>query len=286
MVATYANDHLDPDIVNGVCTEPTGECYGQIWTGEVSSPTQSVTIEGSPVTPAAAEVVFAPNVWVAQWASYNSPPIAAKISNINGHVITDIDPSTIMLNGAVPILGSSTDNGVLTVRFDRSKAVQSLGTAVPGTYYPAVQGDLDNGDIFYGEGRVEIVEAIDVEIDIKPGSFPNSINLCSKGKVPVAIFSTPEFDATTIDPGTVTLAGAGVAVKGKGKRNRLMASFEDKNDDGIMDLVVHVSTQELEISNSDELVVLEGETYDNIPIIGSDSIRIVPQKKKDKCKRN
>jgi hypothetical protein len=282
MVATYSNDHLDPDIVNGVCTDPTGECYDQIWTGEVSSTTQSVTIEGSPVTTVAADVVFAPDVWVAQWASFNSPPILAQISNVEGHAITDIDPSTILQNGTVPIIdgSSSINNGVLMVLFDRSLAVQSLGTAVPGIYFPAIQGEFNNGstDIFYGEGRVEIVGAIDVEIDIKPGSFPNSINLKSKGKVPVAIFSTPEFDATTIDPGTVTLAGAGVAVKGKGKRNRLMASFEDKNNDGRMDLVVHVCTQALQISKSDRHAVLEGKTYDNIPIIGSDSIRIVPRK--------
>jgi hypothetical protein len=247
-----------------------------------------LTIEGSPVTTAAADVVFAPNVWVAQWALFNSPPISARISSVDGHVITDIKPATILLNGTVPIIDGSDNvtNGVLTVRFDRSQAVQSLGTAAPGTYYPAIQGAFDNGsdDIFYGEGRVEILAAIDVEIDIKPGSFPNSINLCSKGKVPVAIFSTPEFDATTIDPRTVTLAGARVAVKGKGKRNRLMASFEDKNDDGLMDLVIHVYTRALQISKSDKIAVLEGATYDNTPIIGSDSIRIVPKKKKRKNK--
>jgi hypothetical protein len=63
LVATYSNDHLDPDIVNGVCTDPTNECYNLIWTGEVSSDRQSVTIAGSPVTTATANVVFAPNVW-------------------------------------------------------------------------------------------------------------------------------------------------------------------------------------------------------------------------------
>ncbi|MBI3663134.1 MAG: hypothetical protein HY234_08815 [Acidobacteria bacterium] len=50
---------------------------------------------------------------------------------------------------------------------------------------------------------------IRVEIDIKPDSFPNSINLGSGGTVPVAIFSSPSFDARTIDPLTVSLAGGG-----------------------------------------------------------------------------
>jgi hypothetical protein len=42
------------------------------------------------------------------------------------------------------------------------------------------------------------------EIDIKPGSFPNSINPRSKGVIPVAILTTDTFDATTVDPLSVT----------------------------------------------------------------------------------
>lgn len=45
---------------------------------------------------------------------------------------------------------------------------------------------------------------ISVTIDIKPGSYPNSINLGSNGNVLVAIFSTEDFDATTVDPLTVS----------------------------------------------------------------------------------
>ncbi len=55
-----------------------------------------------------------------------------------------------------------------------------------------------------------------MSIDIKPGSDLNSINLGSNGTIPVAIFSTVDFDATTVDPLTVTLADASVKVKGKG----------------------------------------------------------------------
>jgi hypothetical protein len=61
------------------------------------------------------------------------------------------------------------------------------------------------------------VIGIEVEIDIKPCSDPNPINKGSNGLVPVAILSSPEFDATQVDPTSVSLAGAGVAVRGKGK---------------------------------------------------------------------
>ena len=33
----------------------------------------------------------------------------------------------------------------------------------------------------------------------KPGSYPNSIDLISKGVIPVAILTTEDFDATTVD---------------------------------------------------------------------------------------
>jgi len=120
-----------------------------------------------------------------------------------------------------------------------------------------------------------IADIIEVEIDIKPGSYPNSINLSSNGSVPVAILSTPEFDARTIDPTTVTLAGASVRLKGKGSP---MASFEDVNNDNLLDLVVHVSTQALELTSVDTEAIVEGQTNTDPPrtVRGKDSVRIVP----------
>jgi hypothetical protein len=114
---------------------------------------------------------------------------------------------------------------------------------------------------------------IQVQIDIKPGSFPNSISLRSGGTVPVAIFSTGSFDARSVDPASVTLASASVALKGKGTP---MASFEDVNGDGLPDLVVQVSTDALQLSAGDSVAILEGRTFDGKRIRGSDSVRIVP----------
>jgi len=71
---------------------------------------------------------------------------------------------------------------------------------------------------------------ITVTIDIKPGSYPNSINLGSNGNVPVAIFSTEDFDATTVDPLTITLAGAEVRIRGRGDSSRY---YQDVDGDGL-----------------------------------------------------
>ena len=113
-----------------------------------------------------------------------------------------------------------------------------------------------------------------VTIDIKPGSYPNTINLGSSGTVPVAIFSTPTFDARTVDPTTVRLASAPVKLTGKSKP---IASFQDVNGDGLLDLVVHIETSALQLSSTDTTAVLKGRTFSGQPIQGSDSVRVVPQ---------
>ena len=122
-------------------------------------------------------------------------------------------------------------------------------------------------------GSAGKVLAIPVEIDIKPGSFPNSINLGSNGTVPVAVMTSASFDATTIDPTTVSLSGAAVKLKGRGTP---MTSIEDVNGDGLWDLVVHVSTDALQLSGTDIEAVLTGKTFSGVPVRGTDSVRIVP----------
>ena len=119
------------------------------------------------------------------------------------------------------------------------------------------------------------VLTIPVAIDIKPGSFPNSINLGSGGTVPVAIFSTGTFDARTVDPLRLTLANSPVVFKGKGTP---MASYQDLDGDGLLDLVVHVSTGALQLTQTDEVAELRGTTFTGQTIHGTDSIRVIPQK--------
>ncbi len=84
-----------------------------------------------------------------------------------------------------------------------------------------------------GGGGLESV--IQVTIDIKPGSDPNSINLSSAGVVPVAILSTADFDATTVDPDSLFLSGANV--KMAGKIGNFLSHNEDVNGDGLLDRV-------------------------------------------------
>ena len=54
-----------------------------------------------------------------------------------------------------------------------------------------------------------------------------------------------------------------------------MASLEDLDLDGQLDLVVHVDTSALQVSDSDVQVVLQGNTYEGNYFVGTDSIRVV-----------
>ena len=105
---------------------------------------------------------------------------------------------------------------------------------------------------------------------------PNAINLVSKGVIPVAILSSAEFDATTVDPDTVALAGAGVALRGKSAKS--MAHEADVNGDGLVDLVCQVETENLDPESfQGGYVILTGESFDGEPIEGADEITIVPE---------
>ena len=116
---------------------------------------------------------------------------------------------------------------------------------------------------------------IPIDIDIKPGSDPNAINLGSKGLISVAIISSESFDATQVDADTVELAGTSLAIRGKG--NNFMSHEEDVNGDGLIDLVVHVETQNLDPGLfQDGRATITGTTLNGEAFEGSDEIIILP----------
>ena len=104
-------------------------------------------------------------------------------------------------------------------------------------------------------------------IDIKPGSDLNNINLKSKGVVPVAVLSTDDFDASTIDTDTDTVKFAGVSP--------VRWTMEDVDDDGDEDMLFHFRTKDLELDENSTKATL---TVDGIAA-GTDTVRIVQSKK-------
>ncbi len=121
-------------------------------------------------------------------------------------------------------------------------------------------------------------------IDIKPGGNPNNINLTSKGVVPVAVLTTDDFDANSIDPITVEFAGASPPERWK---------LEDVDEDGDLDMLFHFKTEDLVDldENSTEATLtatlidtttsaMTGETTAGDVIQGTDEVCIKPGKNK------
>jgi formylglycine-generating enzyme required for sulfatase activity len=106
--------------------------------------------------------------------------------------------------------------------------------------------------------------AFRVDIDIKPGSDHNPVNLKSKGVIPVAILTTESFDASTVDGSSVEFAGASAA-HGDGH-------LEDVDGDGDVDWIGHFKTQDVSIASGDEEAALAGTTVDGMEVEGSDVV--------------
>ena len=85
----------------------------------------------------------------------------------------------------------------------------------------------------------------------------------------MAILTTRDFDATTVDPLSVEFGPDG-AFEAHGRGH-----IEDANRDGKKDLVLHFRTQETGIRCGDTSASLTGATFDGDPIQGSDSIKTV-----------
>jgi hypothetical protein len=127
----------------------------------------------------------------------------------------------------------------------------------------------DRGVISYVdlEVRADIPPVLRVSIDIKPGSFPNSINPKSQGVIPVAILTTDSFDATTVDPATVLFGVTGTAAA------PVHSSLEDVDADGDIDMILHFTTQSTNVQCGDTSASLTGKTFTGQMIEGSDSIK-------------
>jgi hypothetical protein len=109
-----------------------------------------------------------------------------------------------------------------------------------------------------------------VDVDIKPGSFPNSISPNSMGVVPVAILGSTAFDVNDVDRNTVTFGPAGAVPV-----HNPSGHLEDVNNDLIPDLVFHFRQKETGIAPGDTEACIEGKTLSGIDIQGCDSVNTV-----------
>jgi len=149
--------------------------------------------------------------------------------------------------------------------FTVSSGAQNVRSTMRNGYLP----DYDDNTFGVRLLRQGLPPEIEVMIDIKPGSDPNSINLKSNGVVPVAVLTTDELDAGIIDATTIEFAGA----------SPVRWTTEDVDSDGDLDLLLHFRTQTLGLTEDSTEGTLAGETTDGMSVEGTDSVNIVPKGK-------
>ena len=138
-------------------------------------------------------------------------------------------------------------------------------------------------------------------LDIKPGSCPNPLNRKSKGKLPIALLGTDDFDVLEIDYATLQLSredevGGGVApLEGPPGPHTVFADAGTPFDgelcdchelegDGILDLLMKFSTPDVvDVLELDALeagtfvtLVVSGQLQDGTAFSASDFIKLVP----------
>jgi hypothetical protein len=117
--------------------------------------------------------------------------------------------------------------------------------------------------------------ALEVTVDIKPGSDWNAIN-CENEKavISVAILSTDVFDATTIDHSTVLFEGS-CETHVINKTGELRRHEEDVDGNGHTDLVFHFLMGDTNLDCDSIEGKIVGETFSGEVFKGSDSVHMV-----------
>jgi len=218
--------------------------------------------------------------------------IVTEVHNATHDVVTVVLQGTAVHDNATVSgqVDGFTITGTITYNFWTNSdcaellAVETVGVGLESTPLTLAPGSYSYNATYSGDSNYEPsfsaceplrVVAV-VTIDIKPGSYPNSVNCKSQsGNVPVGIFTDDDFNAALVDISTLELEGYAVRdVDGK-------LHLEDLDDDGDLDAVVHLDKGDVCAATSDlplgedVLVVLTGSTTDALQFQGTDTIRII-----------
>jgi hypothetical protein len=116
-----------------------------------------------------------------------------------------------------------------------------------------------------------------ISIDIKPGGYPNTVKLSSRGILAVAVLTTDNFDASLFTPEMAHLFDAASMNEDCMNATDVRWAREDVSDDGRPDLVFFFNIQSLDFTTSTTAATLMAHgSYgaDTLHIMGTDTVRI------------
>ena len=212
-------------------------------------------------------------------ASATESPINIDLTD---PVVTPPADQTVITNdpagATVSFSPTAADNLSGVASLVSSPARRSLFPVGVTTVTHTATDDADNSDSATHKVTVLLV----ADVDVKPGSDVNPLNLNGNGVVPIAILGSATFDVTAINVGSVSVGPGGASPVHGGH-------IEDVNDDGFDDLVVHVREGDLGIDTATPggtvlTLGLTGELADGTPFSGEDQVRINKNNNKSKGK--
>ncbi len=175
----------------------------------------------------------------------------ATVSACNGSALLNLDAgeqvgitcgsvSIEVIDGPVDAVLVGSDGTEISVSLDASQSLTFYPETLVMTT-PEGQADIivtiDGQPVIIPGGNSSPV-GIPIEVIIRPGADDGAVpvlNLSSNGVVPVAILGTEMLDVRQIDVTTVRFGGTGLEAAETHGRGH----YEDTNDDGLVDLVLH-----------------------------------------------
>jgi hypothetical protein len=174
--------------------------------------------------------------------------------------------------------------GVTTVNV--GELIRSLGGddsfvgVIGAEEFSSITYQADDHPVFVGQpfklDYASFAAVTRVSIDIKPDSDQNRVNPGSNQMIPVAILTTNmaageprDFDALQVQVSSVKFGPLGAEPAHAG------GHFEDVDDDGDVDLLLHFRVRETGIVCCDREVSLTGETLEGWSFVGTDWINTV-----------
>ena len=121
-------------------------------------------------------------------------------------------------------------------------------------------------------GYIAEITPMQIQIDIRPFTPHNHVNINSTGVIPVAVLGSPCLDVFDIDQCTVEFQGASpqpFRIWG------VLGAPNDVNGDGCMDMVFQFPAQEVDLHVGHMCGTLIGYLNDGLPIIGGDMMHVL-----------
>lgn len=150
---------------------------------------------------------------------------------------------------------------------------------------PTLPGDFDNSavvssttadpDDSNNEATASVKVYLPVQLDIRPGGTPNTVNLTAGGVTSVAIINTPDFNPIAVDVSTLCFGDAEDPAQRDCSETHGTGHSTDVDKDKDKDLSLHFEVVNTGIDMTDTTACIIGETTAGIGIYGCDSVRPV-----------